>query len=556
MTKFRKTVLSLAVMAAAGGAVNSVQAVNLAADGLGDVLLFPYYTTRNEWQTLIHLVNTSSTHSVAAKVRFQEAQNTRDVLDFNVVLSPNDVWTAWIEDDISGTPRLYSSDSTCTSPILTGAGFAFSSIAYGGGSLERAKEGHITVIEMGASNAGSINAAAKAKNCTTVDNGFSPFPTALNAPVNTTSNEFGEPLNVLKGSFAMIRLEKGLSVGGSPTTLANFFTPCTASGTTQVCNPAVPNPAALAAAAAGQNVDGAAPLGTGGVAANFGVNNLIVAQQYPDFLLPTLNDANPPVSMIEDDTTGGRQTPRTDIWTNPVDAVSAVLMRSNVMNEWSSNEVNGAETYWVVSFPTKLHYVDANAQPTAAEITGMLVPTLNANAAFIGTVATPPAVTLPVPPFSKIWTDTTFSCDTVSFNLWDRSEGGTTTGGTSISPAPPTPATSLCYEVNVLAFNPSGTDPVFNSNVAKAISTSNLVSQEPYGWMNMALPTAAPAGTPPVGGNRLTGTLATPLGAANTYAGLPVIGYTIWSRSFSPTDKTKNYGHLVDHSFKRAVTPP
>lgn len=552
MTKFRKTVLSLSVLAAVGGAVSSVQAVNLASDGLGDVLLFPYYTTRNEWQTLIHLVNTSFTHTVVAKVRFQEAQNTRDVLDFNVVMSPNDVWTGWIEDDVSGTPYLHSTDSTCTSPNLHDVvkfpnGFPFSSVAYGGGSLERAKEGHITVIEMGASNntgLTSINAAAKAKNCTAVDNGFSPFVNSAEViPINTTSDEFGEPLNVLKGSFAMIRLEKGLSVGGSPTTLANFFTPCSAGGTVCTVNNA----------ASGQNVDGAKTASrNGGVAANFGITNLIVAQQYPDFLLPTLGDANPRVSMIQDDTTLKLQTPRVDIWANGVDAVSAVLMRSNVINEWSSNLTNGAETYWVVSFPTKLHYVDENAQPTPEEITGMLVPVDPANVqpTFIGTRATtnPVAAAKPAAPFTKIWTDTTFSCDTVTFNLWDRSEGGTTTGGTSISPAPPTPATSICYEVNVLAFNTTGTDPVFSSNVAKTINTSTLVSKEPYGWMNMALPTN------PV--NTIAGTSTTPLGAANTYAGLPVIGYTIWSRSFSPTDKTKNYGHLVDHSFKRAVTPP
>ena len=269
--------------------------------------------------------------------------------------------------------------------------------------------------------------------------------------------------------------------------------------------------------------------------------------------LRILNDANPRVSMIQDDTTGNFQTPRIDTWVDPVDAVSAVLMRSNVMNEWSSNIVNGAETYWVVSFPTKLHYVDENAQPTQAEINGMVVPAPNANPAFIGTPAVvgPPAMAaIPAPPFTKIWTDTTFSCDTVTFFLWDRSEGGTTTGGTSISPAPPTPATSICYEVNVLAFNTTGTDPVFSSNVAKTINTSALISNEPYGWLNVALP----SGT----ANRIQGTATgNPLGAAgNTYAGLPVIGYTIWSRSFSPTDKTKNYGHLVDHSFKRAVTPP
>lgn len=496
MVKVKKTALSLAMAAVMGGAVSSAQAVNLATDGLGDVLLFPYYTVRNDWNTLIHLTNTSGIATLAVKVRFQEAWNTRDVLDFTVVLSPNDVWTGYVAQTASG-PRFLSSSSetTCTSPIMPSDGFQFSSFGYPGDDISRAVEGHITVIEMGhALNGTAIDAAAKAKNCTAVDQAF------LRANIDATSNQFGEPINALKGQYSLVRIDAGLALGGVPVTLANFFTP----GLDYTNNV----------------VDGATGAAANGFAANFGVTNLISAQEYPDFLIPTLNDANPTVSLVQNDTQITAQSTVTDTWTRPIDAVSAVLMRSNVMNEWSINPNLGVESYWVVSFPTKFHYVDANAQPTAAEITQIGA----GNAAYVGGTSRAP--------FTTLWTETNRSCDTVVFNVWDRSEGGVRSSGTSISPAPPVPPSSLCNEVNVLSFSPTAN--LLGSAVAQSVDVNGLISGEPYGWLNLALPNG-----------QLTG-------SANTYTGLPTTGFTLWIRDFGG-DRTRNYGHAVDHAYLRNI---
>jgi len=43
--------------------------------------------------TLINLTNTRP-YPIVVKVRIHEGHNTRDVLDFNVALSSNDMWTA------------------------------------------------------------------------------------------------------------------------------------------------------------------------------------------------------------------------------------------------------------------------------------------------------------------------------------------------------------------------------------------------------------------------------------------------------------------------------
>ena len=88
MNIFKKKSLCAALAGiGALGAVGAAQAVNLNPDGLGQVLIYPYYTTRtspagNVYNSLLSVVN--STASVkAVKVRFLEGKNSREVLDFN-----------------------------------------------------------------------------------------------------------------------------------------------------------------------------------------------------------------------------------------------------------------------------------------------------------------------------------------------------------------------------------------------------------------------------------------------------------------------------------------
>src|SRR6476619_1231679 len=100
MNIFKKKSLCAALAGiGALGAVGAAQAVNLNPDGLGQVLIYPYYTTRDAsggtFNSLLSVVN--STASVkAVKVRFLEGKNSREVLDFNLFLSPKDAWTTEI----------------------------------------------------------------------------------------------------------------------------------------------------------------------------------------------------------------------------------------------------------------------------------------------------------------------------------------------------------------------------------------------------------------------------------------------------------------------------
>ena len=93
MNRNSLTTAVIAGIAGVAGIANMASAVNLNPDGLGQVLLYPYYTVHNGQNTNLSVVNTTSIGK-AVKVRFLEGYNSREVLDFNLFLSPFDVWTA------------------------------------------------------------------------------------------------------------------------------------------------------------------------------------------------------------------------------------------------------------------------------------------------------------------------------------------------------------------------------------------------------------------------------------------------------------------------------
>src|SRR5207247_356847 len=98
----------------------------------------------------------------AVKVRFREGKASTEVLDFNVFLSPHDVWTAGLSPPIAsgGGVVINTGDNSCTLPKIKGqvttdgqAGVEFRNLAYVGDavhddSLARLQEGYFEVFEM------------------------------------------------------------------------------------------------------------------------------------------------------------------------------------------------------------------------------------------------------------------------------------------------------------------------------------------------------------------------------------------------------------------------
>ncbi len=96
MNTFKRKALSAAVLAGLGVA-GSAEAVYQDVNGVGQVLVYPYYTVQSaaagNFNTYLSVVNTTNKAKVV-KVRFREGRTSVEVLDFNLYLSANDVWTA------------------------------------------------------------------------------------------------------------------------------------------------------------------------------------------------------------------------------------------------------------------------------------------------------------------------------------------------------------------------------------------------------------------------------------------------------------------------------
>jgi len=247
----------------AGVASTGVEAVNLSQDLIGDTLIYPYYTVRKDtdnrsWFTDFNVTNTSDS-TVAAKVRFHEGRNSREVLDFIVVLSPQDMFSAYAVEGATG-PELVipSTEKSCVvagPDLQTRANgdraLAFKNLHYSyplywdgfvqdvpangtdiqkRNDIDRAREGYFTVIEMGAAPPGWENDSTKVvpynalhqagvpRDCAKVDDAFK-VPA-----IYKTYTEFERNLNNLKGNFLVTNIARGTQGGGNAVTLANFGT--------------------------------------------------------------------------------------------------------------------------------------------------------------------------------------------------------------------------------------------------------------------------------------------------------------------------------------------
>jgi hypothetical protein len=121
MQKLRKVyslvfIVSLFLMTAYGSALalNATDHVSVAPNGKGDVLIYPAYFTGGGWQTKLTVINTSTTLSVVAKVVIRSKENSQEIRDFMIFLSPADVWTGILSINAAdGLPHITSTDDSC-----------------------------------------------------------------------------------------------------------------------------------------------------------------------------------------------------------------------------------------------------------------------------------------------------------------------------------------------------------------------------------------------------------------------------------------------------------
>lgn len=482
----KKSLSKAVALAATLGAAASAHAVNVDQNGLGQVLLYPVYTAEEGNVTAVHVTNTTNTYK-AVKVRFVEGMNSQEVLDFNLYLSPYDVWTGGVIQTAEGA-SLVTQDNSCTAGALATEGQPFVTYLFDGSyevpnqpglvradsvsSAARTRVGHLEVIEMGEIDATLVLGTVNGQNVTArnaIKHGANGVPgncdlvrSAWNTGgvwLNDATEGMTPPTGGLYGTATVVNVNAGTEFGVEVTALANFTT------------------------------------------------NQIHAQ--PGDLDPSLNNSQLTATFAN----GAQRT-----YAEGIDAVSAVLMKESIKNDFAYGAGLNAQTDFVITFPTKALYVNNGGTVT-------------------GNVYTPNAA---FAPFTAGWNvDTSKACETISVSYYDREERTQQLTVNQISPRPPqAQGIALCYETNVFS--------VGNSRVVggEFVRTQlNLDSSFQTGWLNIDL-----TGT----GRTLeddTSTL--------THNGLPAIGFAATAiQNGDVGGLLSNYAGAYSHKATATVVTP
>jgi hypothetical protein len=314
-------------------------AVYLDPDGLGQALIYPYYTVRsqgtNAFNTYLSVVNTTGDVKVV-RVRLREGRNGREALNFNLYLDAYDMWTGALVPGDDGGAALLSTDISCTNPAMTvvtpatqttmgvnkfvlgNAAFSGASADGRGGELDRVREGYVEMIEMATLTGASAGAARIGSNGVVLN---CPL---LRGPTVPLTGDLQPPSGGLMGTLTLINVSLGEDFTVNAEALSSL--------TSQPFY---------------RNYDSA----------------------YPDF------DAAEVVPVSEV-TAGGKRYRLA--WTRGVDAVTSVLMQASTTNEYVLDNATASLTEWIVTMPTRRFYRTAisatapfqffSAQPDCDEV--------------------------------------------------------------------------------------------------------------------------------------------------------------------------------------------
>ena len=488
----RPRTLAIAVSLALGASIDA-SAVYLNPDGLGQALIYPYYTVRsaggNPFNTYITVVNHEQ-RSKALRVRFREGKNGREVANFNLYLSPNDVWSAALSATGDGA-KLTTADNSCVAPpfvdfpdrrelVFSGTSYSGANSDGLGDGLDRTREGYVEMIEM----ATLAGAAASA-----VTHNAAGFPAACGLVLGASfAPTVDPPTGGLSGTGTLINVASGMDFTYNAEALANLS-----------AQPFFRNP----------------------------------SDPYPDWNSAEIT----PISTFISNDRVYRMT-----WARGVDAVSSVLMRYAVENEYILDPATLSQTDWVLTFPTRRFYVSA-AGSTA--------------------------------PFRGFPNDTP-PCELISTRIYNRSQRTQNPVGCDFGVLPPgcPPRALACWNSTVISWSaelgPAAASRVLGSsnlaiNSAGTISPPLQVPQylQPSGWASVVFDSSAAAfiglQSPGafVGEDLNTGALG---GQASGPLGLPVVGFMV--RTFvngtltcSATRCQGNYGSLFPHKYSRYALP-
>ena len=357
-------------------------------NGLGEVLHFPYYSSRDNRRSVFNITNTSGEH-VVVKVIAREGKNSHHVLDFTIVMSPYDVWaglirgataaevtelnnrlandelSTFIDKDIAfeeGHPVLVrpAKENTCVIAAFdndnSGAQMAYTIEPLNHTLIENVevddlKEGYVNFI---ASGAVVDTVTEPAPELLTGDPGYDAEVAAIEAAVAAAGGIAGtvKTNSILHTAEACGKIAEVVFTPGDDDTRwttfspSNFFVESPRAG--QAKNDALElafNPAGNVLKGNFNLIDADGGLGAGNQAValadfNQSDKNLVTLQSLPYLYEPTLASSN-------------------GLWNaSGLDDVEDALSSHRVINEWINNADNGAAAEWVQTFPTKGYYTN------------------------------------------------------------------------------------------------------------------------------------------------------------------------------------------------------
>lgn len=318
---------------------SSASAVRLDPDGTGQVLIYPYYTTRGGNQTVFSITNHSDRHK-ALRVILAEARNGRTALEINVYLAPRDSWSSTVFYLNDSTPAaLATGDDSCTFPGadrfvgVLGGGRPYQDLRTddftgaredaGPSVKDRLREGFIKVFEMGTLVPNTPPALAIAPAASGVPANCDELASGWNSYWRSNpSAHMTNPTGGLSGEAYVLNVGAGTVMSYQATALADFRT----------------DPADVPAGSRSSVVLHRA------------------AEERVDFD-KALNDPAAQTAEAVIDLPNRRLNLQYAAG-RAVDAVSAVLSADAVNVSYFSDHAVGATTDWVVSFPTRSFYTD------------------------------------------------------------------------------------------------------------------------------------------------------------------------------------------------------
>jgi hypothetical protein len=461
--KLRKSRLSLAVGVVLGAAamipatsfgwsVATSRGVLVTQSG-GDTLLFPIYSTVFPMTTSFSVTNTSPSETIAAKIRFREQENSMDVLDFIVVLSPNDKFDFTVAQDSAATrPTMSWNDNSCLVGPGAGPSVQFPPPSAFVETDEQMSVGHLEVLGM----ADLTNAYVTSAGLATV----STDPNAISLAAAAKHDATGVPANC----------------GILTTTLASPANVASLNASTAGALQDVPN------VLVGRYVMTGAGLGieAGGDAIGIRGSNLTG-------IPVTKMTAQSSASCTASGNCVGTYAWDKLEWDHPhlgematLDGFQSALTAANISGDWSNNPDNFVGVDWLLSFPNKYAYLDYVPADTCGG-------TSTANAwCLLNTTRTGNGT-------SGVWTaaDTTDLCITPALlSVYDREEQEAS-GNVSVSPGSQTQL-QLCEELEVFTLAAVGQD--VRDSVIQTPERRRIITFENLdairGWASMTVPWA------------------------------------------------------------------